>query len=66
MDDEARFWIAQQVADTKYAADINPLFRNAKHLAGKRQNTLISGGARNFGDSFNREFHTNTKPRTRF
>jgi putative transposase len=33
IDDETRFWIAQQVADTKYTANINPLFRNAKHIA---------------------------------
>jgi transposase-like protein len=26
MDDETRFWIAQQVADTKFTANINPLF----------------------------------------
>jgi putative transposase len=65
MDDETRFWIAQQVADTKYTANINPLFREGKEVTGKRPNTLISDGARNFGDAFNREFYTNTKPRTR-
>ncbi|MGC2428650.1 MAG: hypothetical protein WA421_16575 [Nitrososphaeraceae archaeon] len=27
MDDETRFWIAQQVADTKFTANINPLFK---------------------------------------
>lgn len=42
MDDETRFWIAQQVADTKYTANINPLFGNAKDIASKRPNTLIS------------------------
>jgi transposase-like protein len=65
MDDETRFWIAQQVAETKYTANINPLFRNAKHIANKKPNTLISDGARNFGEAFNKEFYTNTKPRTR-
>jgi transposase-like protein len=30
MDDETRFWIAQQVAETKYTADIKTLFRKAK------------------------------------
>ena len=30
MDDETRFWIAQQVADTKYTANINPLLNNPK------------------------------------
>jgi putative transposase len=65
MDDETRFWIAQQVADTKYTANINPLFKNGKHIAGKRPNTLISDGAPNFNDAFNKEFYTNTNPTTR-
>jgi transposase-like protein len=65
MDDETRFWIAQQISDTKYTANINPLFKNGKELTGKRPNTLISDGARNFNDSFNKEFYTNTNPRTR-
>lgn len=51
MDDETRFWIAQQVADTKYTANINPLFKQGKELTGKRPNTLISDGAPNFNDS---------------
>jgi putative transposase len=65
MDDETRFWIAQQVADTKYTANINPLFHKGKEATGKRPNTLISDGARNFNDSFNKEFYTNTTSRTR-
>ena len=35
MDDETRFWIAQQVADTKYTADVRPLFKEAKEVVGK-------------------------------
>ena len=27
MDDQTRFWIAQQVADTKYTSNIRPLFK---------------------------------------
>jgi putative transposase len=65
MDDESRFWIAQQVAYTKYTANINPLFKDGKELTGKRPNTLISDSAPNFNDSFNKEFYTNTVPRTR-
>jgi putative transposase len=65
MDDDTRFWSAQQIADTKYTANINPLFKQGKELTGKRPNTLISDGARNFNDSFNKEFYTNTTPRTR-
>ena len=35
MDDQTRFWIAQEVADTKYTADIRPLFRLGEEIAGK-------------------------------
>ncbi len=65
MDDETRFWIAQQVAETKNTADITPLFVKGKEVAGTRPNTLISDGAPNFHTAFNRELYTNTKPRTR-
>ena len=36
MDDQTRFWIAQQVADTKYTSNIQPLFKDAKLITGKR------------------------------
>jgi len=64
MDDETRFWIAQQISDTKYMADIHPLFKNGKEIAGKRPKTLISDGARNFNEAFNKEFWTTKNPRT--
>jgi putative transposase len=65
MDDETRFWIAQEVLDTKYTANINPLFRHGKDIAGKRPNSLISDGAPNFNDAFKKEFYTSANPRTR-
>ena len=37
MDNDTRFWIAQQVADTKYTADITPLFREARSWLARRQ-----------------------------
>src|SRR5206468_12814287 len=40
-------------------------FIKEKEVTGKRPNTLISDGARNFNDSFNKEFYTNTTPRPR-
>jgi hypothetical protein len=42
MDVETRFWIAQQVADTNYTVNINPLFREGKEVTGKRPSTVIS------------------------
>jgi transposase-like protein len=65
MDDETRFWIAQQVAYTKYTANINPLFKEGKELTGRRPNTLISDGAPNFNDAFKKEFYTKANPKTR-
>jgi transposase-like protein len=65
MDDQTRFWIAQQVADAQYTSNIQPLFRRAKEIAGKRPNTMITDGAPNFHDAFNKEFFTLNNPRTR-
>jgi putative transposase len=65
MDDETRFWIAQQVADTKYTADVRPLFREGKEIVGKSPAVLIRDGAPNFHTAYNKEFYTARKPRTR-
>ena len=62
MNDETRFWIAQQVADTKNTADITPLFSKGKEVAGTRPNTLISDRAPNFHTAFNKEIYTNRFP----
>ncbi|MFZ0510543.1 MAG: DDE-type integrase/transposase/recombinase [Candidatus Nitrosopolaris sp.] len=65
MDDQTRFWIAQQVADTKYTSNITPLLQNAKEIAGKRPNTFITDGAPNFHEAFTKEFYTVSNPKTR-
>lgn len=41
MDDETKFWIAQEVADTKFKHDARNLFHKGKEVAGKRPNVLI-------------------------
>jgi len=58
MDEQTRFWIAQEVADTKYTADVRPLFQLAKVIAGKQPKTLVSDGAANFHEAYNKEFRT--------
>jgi transposase-like protein len=58
MDEQTRFWIAQEVADTKYTADVRPLFQLAKAVAGKAPKTLVSDGAANFHEAYNQEFRT--------
>lgn len=65
MDDETRFWIAQQVADTKYTADVRPLFQEGKEVAGKRPAVLISDGAPNFHIAYKKEFFTLKNPKTK-
>jgi putative transposase len=65
MDDETRFWIAQQVADKKNTSDIQPLFREGKQRAGKKPNVLISDGAPNFHVAYKKEFLTLKNPRTK-
>ena len=56
MDDETRFWIAQQVADTKYHADIHAMFHDGRTVAGKAPHRIITDGAMNFGSAINDEF----------
>jgi transposase-like protein len=58
MDDQTRFWIAQEVAETKYTADLRPLFQQGKRIAEKQPKTLITDGAPNFHEAFKDEFWT--------
>jgi transposase-like protein len=61
MDDQTRFWIAQEVADTKYTADVRELFKMGKKIAEKKPKTLITDGARNFHEAYLKEFYTMDK-----
>lgn len=56
MDDETRFWIAKEVADSKYHANINALFHQARTVAGKAPSRIITDGARNFHSAYQHEF----------
>ncbi len=65
MDDQTRFWIAQEVASTKYTADVRPLLQIAKQIAGKQPKTFITDGAANFHEAYLKEFRTmNVETRT--
>jgi transposase-like protein len=61
MDDETRFWIAKEVADTKYHADVHELFREGRHIAGKAPHRIITDGARNFTAGIDAEFYREKK-----
>lgn len=65
MDDETRYWIAQEVADTKFKHNAQSLFHEAKVIAGKRPNVLITDGLPAYHDAFNREFYTNSCPQSK-
>lgn len=58
MDDQTRFWIAQQVADSKFTQDVRSLFAEGKEFAGKKPLTLISDGAQNFHQAYLKEYRT--------
>ena len=64
MDDETRFWIAKQVSDDKFTADVRPLFAEGKRVAGKRPATLITDGEMHFIKPFKREFYTAKNPKS--
>jgi len=56
LDDETRYLIAQQVANTKYKEDIRQLFQEGKKVAGKKPKVLITDGAANFHQAYMAEF----------
>ncbi len=64
MDDETRFWIAQEVAESKYKHDARALFELGKKLAGKKPMTLITDGLQSYRDAYMKEFWTLKGPRT--
>jgi transposase-like protein len=48
MDDETRFWIAQEVAESKDKHDVRVLFSRAKYLMEKQPKTLVTDGLRSY------------------
>ncbi len=61
LDDSSRFWIASQVAKTKYTEDVRPLFKNSQVRAGKKPKVLLSDGAKNFMQAHKKEWYSNYK-----
>jgi putative transposase len=64
MDDETRYWIAQEIADSKDRHDAKALFVEAKEIAGKRPETLITDGLPAYHRAFNNVFFHNSNPRS--
>ena len=64
MDDETRFWIAQEVADTKLHHDARNLLRMSKELMRKKPLTFITDGLNSYSVAYDMEFYTTQHPRT--
>jgi putative transposase len=52
LDDETRFWIAQEVGDTKYKHDAGNLFRKGKEAIGRVPTTLITDGLVSYHEAY--------------
>jgi transposase-like protein/DNA-directed RNA polymerase subunit RPC12/RpoP len=65
MDDETRFWIAQEISDSKYAHDARTLFQAGVKVAGKKPMTIITDGLPAYHDAYKKEFWTQKNPRTK-
>jgi transposase-like protein len=64
LDDETRFWIAQEVAETKYKHDVRKLYQMGERLMGKKPMTLITDGLYSYHEAYKTEWYTRAKPRT--
>jgi len=64
MDDETRYWIAQEVAESKYKHDARKIFQMAKKITGKKPEILVTDGLPAYHDAYKKEFWTARKPRT--
>jgi transposase-like protein len=58
MDDETRFWIAQEVADSKFKHDAQNLFKMGKDATGKSPKKIITDGLPSYHDAYKKEFWT--------
>jgi transposase-like protein len=56
MDDETRYGIAQEVAETKYKHVARKLFQLGMKVAGKKPMTLITDGLPAYHDAYKKEF----------
>jgi len=64
MDDETRFLIAQEVADSKNNHDARNLFRMAMEIAEKKPTKLVTDGLPAYREAYLKEYFTRELPRT--
>jgi transposase-like protein len=58
MDDETRFWIAQEVLDRKEGADASSLFRMGKEITHTKPKVIITDGLHSYSQAYRKEFWT--------
>lgn len=56
MDDETRFWIAQEVADSKFKHDARNLLRMGKESMNTKPRVFITDGLQAYNDAFKKEY----------
>jgi transposase-like protein len=56
MDDETRFWIAQEVADSKFKHDARNLLRMAKEKMEIKPRVFVTDGLQAYRDAFKKEY----------
>ena len=56
MDDETRFWIAQEVADSKFKHDARNLLRKGKEAMQTKPRVFITDGLMAYHDAFKKEY----------
>ena len=56
MDNETRFWIAQEVADSKFRHDVQNLLRMGKDTAKKVPSEFVTDGLASYNDAFKKEY----------
>jgi len=64
MDDDTRFWLAQEVADSKFKHDARNLLRSGKEFAGKTPLVFTTDGLQSYNDAFMKEFWTQKNQRS--
>ncbi len=61
LDDQTRYWIAQEVASAKDTHDVRNLFKASKLLTGKKPKTLITDGLAAYHDAYGYEFYAHKR-----
>ena len=66
MDHETRFWIAQEVANSKFKHDARTLLKMGKERTGKTPKIFVTDGLPDYNDAFKKEFWTLKNPRAKY